>query len=511
MVRLSRLSAMAFLPILLTFTSCAGQADSAGADESDVPVAAATATTSETVLRDGEDWPMFLGPRQNGVSAETGLLAEWPAEGPPIVWNREVGTGYSAPSVRNNRLVLHHRVGSDEIVECFRADDGEPLWKYAYESNFRDPYGYNNGPRCSPLLTESYCYTFGAEGKLLCLTLDSGDEVWSRDLKGPDSEFNIPEAFFGVGATPILEGDKLIVAVGGQPNSGLVAFNAANGATLWQSVGKSTWDGAEIDESGRTYGWRGREMVVSYSSPLAATINDRRHVLCLMRQGLVSVDPQTGEENFHYWFRSRDYESVNAARPVVVDDGIMISAAYQVGAAQLKVAPDGKSVETVWRDPGNLMTHWSTAIHVDGYYYGFSGRHDYEATMRCIDARTGEIVWQTTGSTRNPDEFEPVYEGLYVDHSRVRDPRTDQIIPTPFYGRGSAILTEGRFIVLSEYGTLALLNVSPERWEEISRFKVPRMHYPSWAAPVLSRGYLYLRCEDALVCLDLKPPAPGAP
>lgn len=503
-----RLAVKGTLPSLfLIFSSCAGEAggpERASADDVPaVPVAAATESNLETStddvsLRNGEDWPVFLGPSHDGVSRETGLLAEWPAGGPPQVWEKEVGTGYSAPSVRNNRLVLHHRVDSEEVIECFQADTGQFLWKHAYDSDFTDPYGYNNGPRCTPLLTETHCYTFGAEGELLCLSLDSGEEVWSRNTK---SEFDVPDGFFGVGATPILEDDKLIVAVGGQPNAGVVAFSASTGETLWQNVGESTWDGVETGSTLQpNYEWRGDEMVVSYSSPLAATIHDRRHVLCLMRHGLVSLDPQTGNENFHYWFRPRAYESVNAARPVVVGDEIMVSAAYRLGAAQLRVAPEGNAVETVWRDPFNLLTHWSTAIHVDGYHYGFSGRHDYEGTLRCIAADTGVIVWETPGSTRDPAKF-----ARFSDDELLDLENNNQVVPNPYYGRGSAILVEGRFIVLSEYGTLALMNVDPEKWDEISRFKVPQMHYPSWTAPVLSRGYLYLRCEDALVCLDLKP------
>jgi outer membrane protein assembly factor BamB len=240
-------------------------------------------------------------------------------------------------------------------------------------------------------------------------------------------------------------------------------------------------------------------MVVSYSSPIAATIHGRRHILALMRQGLVSLDPATGEENFHYWFRSDVHESVNAARPVVVDDTIMISAAYNTGAARLQVAPDGKSVTELWRDRRNLQTHWSTSIYRDGHYYGFSGRHDYEATLRCIAAKTGSVVWETNGWDRPYTDLRQVGRDEFLDV--VNDVR----IATPFYGRGSKILVGDKFLVLSEYGLLALVKASPQGWEELSRFKPPRLHYPTWAAPVLSRGYLYLRSEDWLLCYDVRP------
>ena len=310
----------------------------------------------------------------------------------------------------------------------------------------------------------------------------------------------IPDGFFGVGSTPILEGDRLIVAAGGQPNAGLIAVDAATGATLWEHVGQSTWDGVETGFRLRPeYEWTGEEMVVSYSSPVAATIHGKRHILALMRHGLVSVDPETGEENFHYWFRAEVHESVNAARPVVVDDTIMLSAAYKVGAARLKVAPDGKSVTELWRDRRNLLTHWSTAIYRDGYYYGFSGRHKEEGELRCIDAESGDVVWQTDGWGRPLSDLRPAGRDEYID--TVNDVR----IPIPLYGRGSKIMIGDRFLALSEFGLLALLKVSPDGWEEVSRFKPSLLHYPTWAAPVLSRGYVYLRSEDWLLCYDLRP------
>ncbi|REJ89082.1 MAG: hypothetical protein DWQ34_20670 [Planctomycetota bacterium] len=510
----SLLLLVALAPLL--FASCSVQPSTAEAEEPVAPAVAA-AQSAETVaaegdsgarLRAGEDWPWFLGPRHDGTSAESELLETWPEDGPPLVWEMETGTGYTAPSVRGHRLVLfHRREGIDpesgekigfEVIECLHAATGDSLWTYRYPTAFQDPYGYNNGPRCTPLLTETHCYTFGAEGKLACITLDEGREVWKRDLH---AEMDIPDGFFGVGATPILEDDILIVAAGGQPNSGVIGVDAATGKTLWENVGKSTWDGAKTDSRLRpTYEWTGEEMVVSYSSPIAATIHGKRHVLCLMRQGLVSLDPKTGEEYFHYWFSSDSYESVNAARPVVVDDTIMLSAAYKVGSVLLRVAEDGKSVTEVWRDKRNLLTHWSTAIHHEGYYYGFSGRHDYEATLRSIDAETGEVVMQTDGWGR------PFTDLRQVGRDQYRDVVNNTIIPTPFYGRGSKIQTGDRFIVLSEFGLLALVEATPDKWEEVCRFKPPQMHYPSWTAPVLSRGYLYLRCEDVLLCYDLRPP-----
>ncbi len=460
------------------------------------PAVPREASASESTETQGEDWPVFLGNHHYGLSRETGLLKSWPEQGPPLVWEREIGTGYSAPSVHGNRLVIHHRVDDVEIVECLDAQSAKVLWKYESPSSFTDPYGYNNGPRCTPLLTKDRCYTFGAQGRLLCLELATGKKIWERET---GKEFDIPRAFFGVGATPILEGNRLIVLVGGQPNSGVVAFDAGSGKTLWESVGRKTWDGVETGwPEPKRYQWTGEEMLVSYSSPVAATIHGKRHILCLVRQGLVSIDPQTGAENFKYWFRSRLHDSVNAARPVVIGDTILISAAYRTGAALLKVAPDGKSVTEIWRDRRNLMTHWSTATPVGEYVFGFSGRHENEAALRCLKVATGEVLWQTSGWEDSIEHLTP------VSKSSVKNSKTGKIEAWPYYGRGSSIFAEGNLIVLGERGTLALVKASPKSFQEISRFKPVRMEYPCWAAPVLSRGKLYLRCENGLVCYDLR-------
>ena len=313
-------------------------------------VCAAVLLLTQHGIASADDWPIFLGPHGTGITTDAGISDHWPAAGPPIVWNKRIGTGYSSPSIRDGKLVVHHRLRNSEIVECLNATSGTPIWKNEYPSEFRDPYGYNNGPRCTPLLAGDRCYTFGAEGKLLCVELATGKKIWERNTA---KDFYVPQHFFGVGCTPILEGDLLIVLVGGQPNAGVVAYRSGTGEPVWQSVGKDTWDGIKTDwPTEPTYRWTGNEMVVSYSSPLAATIHGKRHLSsCLMRQGLVSVDPANGHVNFKYWFCSRDYESVTAARPVVIGDKIFVTAAYKVGSALLQVDPSGQSVKELCAKP----------------------------------------------------------------------------------------------------------------------------------------------------------------
>ncbi len=441
-----------------------------------------------------EDWPRFLGAHANNHSLETGLVEKWPSEGPPVLWQKDVGSGYSAPSVLGQKLVLHHRVKDEEIVECFDANTGESLWHYSYPSQFRDPFGYNNGPRATPTLFSNRCYTFGAEGKLCCLNLENGTLLWQRDTA---KDWTVPEPFFGVGSTPLLEGDKLIVMVGGQPNAAVVALDSLTGRTLWENGGKINWDGATtLGWRGEApYHWTGEEKMASYSSPIAATIHGRRNILCFTRQGLVALNPENGEIYFSRWFESSVNESVNAMCPVVQDDQVLLSAAYyHIGAVLLRVQPDGRSLQTIWRSPGPkvaedsndaaaqpvLEIHWNTPVLEHGFLFAFSGRNEPDAVFRCVEFATGKLMWSRSERWRPHSYSQPTV-----------------------YGRGSAILADGRLWVLGEGGKLGLFAPNPQAPEELCSWQVPQLHYPCWAGPVLSHHKLYLRSEDKLVCLDV--------
>lgn len=438
----------------------------------------------------GADWPEFLGPARDNTSPETGLVETVTPAGLPVRWAKDIGTGYSAPSVLGNLLVLHHRQGDRELVEAFDAASGEPRWSYGYESHFVDPFGYNNGPRCAPLLRDGRCYTMGAEGVLLCLDLATGQLRWRRDTL---ADFNVPEAFFGVGSSPVLEDGLLFVMAGGQPNSGVVALDAETGKTVWENVGEKTWNGVPMTgwPGERTIDWNPADPAfqkqASYSTPVLATIHGKRHLLCFTRQGLVSLDPKTGAANFSFWFRARQDSSVNAMTPVVQDDCILLSSAYyRTGSVLLRVKPDGKGVEEVWRGI-QLEMHWSRPVLAGGFLYAFSGRNEPDARFRCVNFATGALQWDRAEGWPNGG------------HSKLGP---DEPMPNVF-GRGSGILAEGKLIVLGEAGLLGFFKPDPKQLTELGRWQVPSLRYPCWAGPVLANKRLYLRSEERLVCLDL--------
>ena len=386
-----------------------------------------------------DDWPWFLGPTHDSVSAETNLMARWPAEGPRVLWKATVGLSYSSPSIVKGHAFVFHRLGAEEVLDCLDAVTGVQKWRASYATAYKDRYGYNNGPRSPPVVVDGRVYTFGAEGRFSCFDTETGKQVWQRQL---NEEYKVEQNFFGVGGSPLLEGKLLLVNVGGSPDAGIVALDKDTGATVW----KVTTEGA------------------SYATPLCASIGGQRYAFVFARGGLVCLEPATGKVFWQFPFRSKLYESVNAASPVVIGDQVFVTASYNTGGALLRVRKDGG--EVIWRDPV-MSCHWATPIHRDGCIYSFNGRHEHGTTLRCVEWATGKLM-------------------------------RDQ----PDLGRGSMIYVDGRFIILSERGRLILANLRPDKFEELS--SVQLLGYPCWIAPVLANGLLYIRNESQLLCLDLR-------
>src|SRR5262249_33810392 len=236
--------------------------------------------------------------------AETGLLRSFAKKGPPVVWEREVGDGFSGPVVAGDRLVLFHRVGDKDLVECLDAATGKPRWTFSYATQYQDRLGKGDGPRSTPLVAGQRVYALAADGRLHCLDLASGNKVWVRSL---NDDYRVPQGFFGVATSPILEGDNIVINVGGR--GGIVAFNKDSGQEAWKAAGDQA----------------------SYSSPVAATLAGRRQLVFFTRTGLVLLDPADGTVRQRKRWRARIDASVNAAAPVVVGDELFISACYDTG------------------------------------------------------------------------------------------------------------------------------------------------------------------------------------
>lgn len=389
------------------------------------------------------DWPQFLGPTRNGVYAGNDLAETWPKEGPPLIWQKSVGQGFSGPVVASHKLILFHRVNDRETVECLDAKTGKPIWLFDYPTAYRDDFGFDEGPRATPSIADGRVYTFGAEGMLHCLDFETGKKLWSVDTK---SQFGAAKGFFGIACSPLVEGGAVLLNVGGKDGAGIVAFDKATGKVLWQ---------ASKDEA-------------SYSSPTAATINGKRRAFFFTREGLTALDPSNGKIQFEFPWRPPEFASVSTATPLVIDDFIFLSASYGTGAILLRIKDN--SVEKIWSSDKVLSNHYATSVYHDGFLYGIDGRTDPGfrpgPSLRCIDFKTGKIRW-----------------------------KDDSI------GAATITLAGNHLLILTEKGELIRADATPEAFKPDARAQI--LPFQVRAFPALADGFLYARSKDKLMCFNL--------
>jgi outer membrane protein assembly factor BamB len=390
------------------------------------------------------DWPQLLGPQRNGVYSGKDLAADWPKEGPPVVWQRKVGHGFSGPAVAAGKLILFHRLGDEEIVEAFDAKDGNELWKHAHPTAYRDNFGFDPGPRAVPTVADGKVFTLGAEGMLTCLQLADGKRLWQVDGK---RDFQAPKGFFGQACSPLAEGDAVIVNLGAPDGASLAAFHQVTGKLLWKAVD---------DEP-------------SYSSPVAATLGGRRLILALTRNKFVGLDPATGRVHFELGYTPPVNSSVTGATPVAAGDLVFISAAYDLGAMLFRIGPEAP--RKVWSGDEQLSLQYSTAVPQSGFLYGLHGRHDFPAgtEVRCLELANGNVRWSKAG-----------LHGAHV------------------------LLAGDHLLVLCEDGQLIRVRASPDGFHETGRAQI--LGAGVRAHPALANGRFHARDKSRLICVDLRAP-----
>ena len=386
-----------------------------------------------------QDWPQILGPSRNGTYAGPEIVPSFPRSGPPVLWTRDVGAGFAGPSVAAGRLVLFHRVNDRETVEALDALTGKTIWSFDYPTSYRDGFGFDEGPRAIPVITGGRVFTHGADGMLHGLDLASGKKLWEVDTR---RTFDVPKGYFGVASSPIVEGTRVMVNVGGK-TGGIVAFDAATGKRLWTSTS---------DEA-------------SYSSPVMANIEGQRVAVFFTRTGLVILDPVSGAVRNQFRWRARMAASVNAATPLILGDRIFLSASYGTGAVLLQVA--GNAVKEVWSGDESMSNHYSTSVHHEGYLYGFNGRQEFGQNLRCVEVATGKVMWSVDG-----------------------------------FGAGTLLLAGNTLVVMRESGELALVPASPKAFRFAAR--APLMKGVVRAYPALADGRFYVRNERQLSAYDLR-------
>jgi outer membrane protein assembly factor BamB len=361
------------------------------------------------------------------------------------LWRIKLTDGFSSLAISGGRAyTLESRPleGQDyEYCVALNAATGDELWATPLEpAEYPDGgAGEGDGPRSTPSVDGSLVYALSSHLLLVCMDASTGHPVWTRDLVAEFGGRTIP---WQNAASPLLDGDLLFVNCNAQ-SLALLALRKADGSLAW----------------------RGETAGLTHASPVAATILGVRQVIFFTRSGLVSVAPETGEVLWRYAF---PFSTSTAASPVVADDIVFCSAAYNIGAAAVRISRSDSTfhAEELWRISGNKVgNHWSTPVHCRGYLYGLFGSYD-SAKLKCLDLATGSERWSVTG-----------------------------------FGPGGLLLVDEHLLVLSERGELVLIKPDPSACTEVARAQA--VTGKCWNAPAISDGHIYARSTSEAVCLDV--------
>ena len=250
----------------------------------------------------------MFGPDGNCVSPETGLHLEWTGAGPPELWRKPVGSGYSTPVLAGDDLILLHRIENRELLSCYSAESGQPRWEHAWPTTYQCKYLYSNGPYGSPLIDGDLVFAAGAQGRLVCVTRETHSLLWERDLF---ADLQLQQGLFAFGPGLATDDARLYLNAGGvDTNSGIVALDKCTGETVWTAT----------------------DHAMAYTLPRLVTVHGRRLLLVLTETGLACLDPDSGSEHWTYPFHAKGADTINAVTPAVQDDLVLIVAGPGPGA-----------------------------------------------------------------------------------------------------------------------------------------------------------------------------------
>jgi outer membrane protein assembly factor BamB len=442
-----------------------------------------------------DDWPQWQGPKRDSVSKETGLLKEWPKEGPPLAWKvSTLGGGYNAPSVAEGRIYgMSHR-GGEEVAWALNEKDGKELWATNLgPAHAQDgmPQG-KEGPGCTPTVDGERMYVLGLGGNLSCLQVADGKVVWQKSLT-KDFGGQIPT--WSYRESPLVDGEKVIVTPGGD-DATIVALNKSTGETVWKSKvpdapaaagapaggppgrgqggppGRGQGRPGGPRGGGGARGGMGRSGA-AYASAIAIDFDGQRQYVQLTAKSLVGVSASDGRVLWHY-DKPANGAGINCSTPLYHDGMIFASSAYGAGggAVKLGILPGGGLVAQEVYFTKKLANHHGGYVVFDGCLYGAHGGNE-GGNIVCLDFKTGNELWNERQERRA--------------------------------AKGSIALADGRLYYRVEDGTMLLIEPSKTEYLERGRFEQPdRTRSPAWAHPVIANGKLYIRDQDVLLCYDIK-------
>jgi outer membrane protein assembly factor BamB len=395
---------------------------------------------------DNIDWPCFHGPNRNNLSSETGLMQAWPGNGPELLWTASnIGHGYSTVSITGGRIFTAGMIDKQTYVIALDLS-GKKLWQKLNGQSWKAAE-YQSwavpyaGARATPTVDGGTVYHLSELGRLSAFDVRKGDEKWHVDVM---KTFKAERPEYGYSESVLIHGKTLICCPAGEEGY-IVALDKDTGRTLWTNT--------DIEDA------------VGNCSIVIASIDDHKQLISLSASRILSFDPKNGHLLWEFPF-ANDRE--NNVADVIVSNGLVYaSTGYGKGCILLqpKKQAGGKfSVEPVWTSE-ILDNHHGGVVLVDGFLYGAG--HEARGWF-CLDFKTGAKRWQTRG-------------------------------------KGSLTYADGHLYCYDERGTMALVEATPEKYNLVSSFRLPRGgEGPYWAHPVVCSGRLYLRHSDKLFAYDIR-------
>ena len=389
-----------------------------------------------------DDWLQWRGPDREDRSAETGLLQEWPDEGPKQLWvNESCGLGYAGCSVQGKRLFTLGLEENAEFALCLDAETGEELWRQNIGPRFQNAWG--DGPRSTPTIDGKFVYFLSAAGELACLEGNSGQIRWSKNL----ADFGGRVPVWGYAESPLVDGDQIVCTPGGNQGA-ILALNKRNGKKLWQTSSLTP----------RAH----------YSSLIAVDWGGRRQYIQQLVNAIVGIDAKTGDV---LWQSERTGRTAVIPTPIFSKGIVYVTAGYKVGSKAVEL-DDDNNVHDLW-ETISMQNHHGGVIRVDEHVYGYSDRDGW----CCQNLMTGKLAWKH--SKRKITKGAITWADNRFYHLQERD--------------GQVVLIEATPDGLVEHGRFTLSPLSEQR---SPRGKI-------WVHPVIANGRLYLRDQEYLHCYDV--------
>lgn len=379
------------------------------------------------------DWPQWQGQDRTAVSRETGLLQDWPKNGPTQLWKADnLGGAYCTPSVAAGRVFGMGFRKDDEVVWALDEKTGQEVWSVRIAKANRRP-GYGEGPRCTPTVDGDVLYVLGMDADLVCLKTKNGAEIWRKNLR---TDFGGNVGGWGYSESPLIDGDKLLCTPGGKKAT-IVALNKKDGDLIWKGI---------VPEGDQAH----------YSSIIAADVDGKRQYIQFLKGGVVGL---SGDGAYLWRYNNPANGTANCSTPLYHDGFVFAASAYGKGGGLVKLASSGDAVKAdeVYFVK-NMQNHHGGMVLVDGYLYGEGG-----GQLTCLEFKTGKIKWAERkagkGSIAYADgrlyyrnEGGPVIlveanPEKYVEHGRFSPPRTDKAAwPHPVVANGKLFIRDQQYL-----------------------------------------------------------------